>query len=57
MLQTIQKTSEVLALYDLDHPEWGVRELAARLHLAESSAQDILSSLAPIGILYQIINP
>ncbi len=51
MLQTIQKASEVLALYDYNHTEWGVREVAERLRLAKSSAHDLLSSLAQTGFL------
>ncbi len=51
MLQTIQKASEVLALYDQNQMEWGVREVAERLQLAKSSAHDLLASLAQIGVL------
>jgi len=51
MLQTIQKASEVLALYDREHTEWGVREVAEKLKMAKSSAHDLLSSLAQIGFL------
>jgi DNA-binding IclR family transcriptional regulator len=51
MLQTLQKASEVLALYDRDHTEWGVREVAEKLKIAKSSAFDLLSSLAQIGFL------
>ncbi|HEY4690368.1 MAG TPA: IclR family transcriptional regulator [Anaerolineae bacterium] len=51
MLQTIEKASEVLALFDREHTEWGVREVAERLGLAKSSAHDLLTSLAQIGLL------
>ena len=51
MLQTLQKASEVLALYDREHTEWGVREVAEKLKMAKSSAHDLLSSLAQIGFL------
>jgi DNA-binding IclR family transcriptional regulator len=51
MLQTIQKASEVLALFDRDHTEWGVREVAEKLHTAKSSAHDLMSSLAQVGFL------
>lgn len=51
MLQTIQKASEVLSLYDRDHTEWGVREVAEKLKLAKSSAHDLLASLAHTGFL------
>lgn len=51
MLQTIEKASEVLALFDRDHTEWGVREVAERLDLAKSSAHDLLTSLAEVGLL------
>ena len=51
MLQTIEKASEVLALFDHEHTEWGVREVADRLGLAKSSAHDLLASLAQVGLL------
>lgn len=51
MLQTIQKAGEVLALFDREHTEWGVREAAAKLKVAKSSAHDLMSSLAKLGFL------
>lgn len=51
MLQTIHKASEVLALYDRDHTEWGVREISDRLKLAKSTTHDLLASLAQVGFL------
>jgi len=51
MLQTIQKASEVLALFDRDHAEWGVREVAGKLKMAKSSAHDLMASLAQLGFL------
>ena len=51
MLQTIQKASEVLALFDREHTEWGVREAAEQLNTAKSSVHDLMSSLAQVGFL------
>ena len=51
MLQTIQKAGEVLALFDREHTEWGVREVATKLKVAKSSAHDLMSSLARLGFL------
>jgi DNA-binding IclR family transcriptional regulator len=51
MLQTIQKAGEVLALFDREHTEWGVREAATKLKIAKSSAHDLMSSLAQLGFL------
>jgi DNA-binding IclR family transcriptional regulator len=51
MLQTIQKASEVLALFDREHTEWGVREIALKLKMAKSSVHDLLASLAQFGFL------
>jgi DNA-binding IclR family transcriptional regulator len=51
MLQTIQKASEVLALFDRDHAEWGVREVAGKLKMAKSSTHDLMASLAQLGFL------
>lgn len=53
MLNTIQKAGELLALYDRDHTEWGVREVAARLKIAKSSTHDLMSSLAKQGFLHK----
>jgi len=51
MLQTIEKAGKVLALFDREHTEWGVREVAETLGLAKSSAHDLLTSLAQVGLL------
>ncbi len=51
MLQTIEKASEVLALFDCEHTEWGVREVAGALGLAKSSAHDLLTSLEQVRLL------
>jgi DNA-binding IclR family transcriptional regulator len=51
MLRTIEKASTLLALFDRDHAEWGVREVADALDLPKSSAHDLLTSLAQAGLL------
>jgi len=51
MLQTIQKAGEILALFDRDHTEWGVREVAVKLKMAKSSTHDLMASLAKLGFL------
>ncbi len=51
MLQTLQKAGELLALYDRDHADWGVREVAMKLKMAKSSTHDLMSSLAKLGLL------
>ena len=51
MLQTIQKAGELLSLFDREHTEWGVREVATKLKIAKSSAHDLMSSLAKLGFL------
>jgi DNA-binding IclR family transcriptional regulator len=51
MLQTIEKASDVLALFDRERTEWGVAEVAERLGLPKSSAHDLLTSLAQVGLL------
>jgi DNA-binding IclR family transcriptional regulator len=51
MLQTIQKAGELLNLFDREHTEWGVREVAAKLRIAKSSAHDLMASLAKLGFL------
>jgi DNA-binding IclR family transcriptional regulator len=56
MLQTIQKAGELLALYDREHTEWGVREVAEKLKMAKSSTHDLMSSLAKLGFLNKTQN-
>ncbi len=51
MLQTIQKAGDLLALFDRDHTEWGVREVSSKLKMAKSSTHDLMSSLAKLGFL------
>ena len=51
MLLTIQKAGELLALYDREHSEWGVRDAASKLKMAKSSAHDLMNSLAKQGFL------
>src|SRR5512145_2631263 len=53
MLQTLQKAGELLALYDREHTEWGVREVAEKLKMAKSSTHDLMSSLAKLGFLHK----
>jgi len=51
MLQTIQKAGDVLAMFDREHTEWGVREAAQKLKMSKSSVHDLMSSLAKLGFL------
>lgn len=51
MLHTIQKAGELLALYDRENSEWGVREAASKLRMAKSSTHDLMASLAKQGFL------
>jgi DNA-binding IclR family transcriptional regulator len=43
----------LLALYDREHTEWGVREVATKLKIAKSSTHDLMSSLARQGFLHK----
>jgi DNA-binding IclR family transcriptional regulator len=56
MLQTIQKAGELLALYDREHADWGVREVALKLKMAKSSTHDLMASLAQLGFLNKTEN-
>jgi DNA-binding IclR family transcriptional regulator len=51
MLLTVQNVGRILDLYDLQHPEFGPTEVAARLDMGKSKAQLLLSSMAEIGLL------
>lgn len=56
MLQTIQKAGELLALFDREHADWGVREVALKLKMAKSSTHDLMASLAQLGFLNKTEN-
>src|SRR5688572_23018813 len=53
MLGTILKAGQILALFDKDHAEWRVSDVAEKLGIAKSSAHDLMSSLTGIGLLSQ----
>jgi len=53
MLGTILKAGQILALFDREHTEWRVSDVAETLGIAKSSAHDLLSSLTHIGVLSQ----
>ncbi|MFT5194589.1 MAG: IclR family KDG regulon transcriptional repressor [Cellvibrionaceae bacterium] len=51
MLRTIERTSQLLKLFTLETPEWGITELATRLGWSTSTTHDLASSLTRIGLL------
>lgn len=51
MLQTIQKIGPVLDLFTVEHPEWGVSEVAEAIGVPRSSAHALLASLVETGLL------
>jgi IclR family KDG regulon transcriptional repressor len=53
MLNTILKAGRILALFDYEHPEWRVSDVAEALAIAKSSAHDLMSSLMHVGLLSQ----
>jgi len=54
MLGTIRRVGQLLDLFDGDHPEWGVTEVARALRVSKSTAHALLQSLAVIGLLEQV---
>ncbi|EME65232.1 IclR family transcriptional regulator [Rhodococcus ruber] len=50
-LQTVQRIGPVLDLFTVQHPEWGVSEVAAAIDVPRSSAHALLSSLVDTGLL------
>lgn len=56
MLTTLSKTGRVLRLFDNEHPDWGVSEVADTLSIPKSSAHALLSSLVEIGLLRRTSN-
>ena len=53
MLHTIERTGQLLKLFTLERPEWGITELATTLGWSTSTTHDLASSLAHIGFLMQ----
>lgn len=51
MLLTVKKIGPLLDLFSVERPEWGVTEVAERLHVSKSSAHALLRSLAEVGLL------
>jgi DNA-binding IclR family transcriptional regulator len=51
MLGTVQRAGDVLDLFTVDYPEWGVTSVAAELLLSKSTAHTLLASLEAIGLL------
>jgi DNA-binding IclR family transcriptional regulator len=51
MLQTVQKAAEVLNLFSIEHPEWGVSELARALSFPKSSTSALISTMTEEGLL------
>lgn len=51
MLHTVQKAAEVLNLFSIERPEWGVSELAKALSFPKSSASALVSTMAEQGLL------
>lgn len=53
MLQTISKAGQILNLFTVERPEWGVSEIAQVLGLPKSSASVLVSTLAEQGLLHR----
>ncbi len=51
MLGTINKAGQVLSLFTVEHPEWGLSEIARELHSPRSTVYELLASLVEIGLL------
>jgi IclR family transcriptional regulator, KDG regulon repressor len=51
MLQTVHNAGEVLNLFSVKHPEWGISELTKTLTLPKSSTSALVSTLVEQGLL------
>ncbi len=51
MLSTLGKSSQVLELFSVAHPERGVSEVADVLAIPKTSAHSLLATLAAVGLL------
>lgn len=53
ILKTLDRSLHVLTMFDAQHPEWGVTELARHLALPKSVVQKTLATFVKRGFLYQ----
>src|SRR5712691_10289828 len=51
MVQTVHKAVQILNLFSLERPEWGVNEVARQLALSKSSTSTLVGTLASEGLL------
>src|SRR5215216_800394 len=51
MPQTIEKATQILDLFSLERPEWGVSEVARALGLPKSTTSELMSGLADQRLL------
>lgn len=54
MLHTLKRAGDVLDLFTVSEPEWGVTATAQRLGIGKSLAHEALTSLAAIGLLQRV---
>src|ERR1700676_1304104 len=51
MVQTVHKAIQILNLFSLERPEWGVNEVARQLALSKSSTSTLIGTLTREGLL------
>jgi DNA-binding IclR family transcriptional regulator len=54
MLGTLMRAGDVLDLFTLEEPEWGVTATAQRLGIGKSLAHEALATLTAIGLLQRV---
>jgi IclR family transcriptional regulator, KDG regulon repressor len=54
MLGTLRRAGDVLDLFTVEEPEWGVTATARQLGIGKSLAHDVLASLAAIGLVQRV---
>ena len=55
MPQTIKKATQILELFSLERPEWGVSEVARALKVPKSTTSELMSSLADHRLLTRTV--
>lgn len=55
MMRTLDKAMQVLDLFSLERPEWGVSEVARALDLPKSTTSELMSNLADQRLLSRIV--
>nr|MDQ3832699.1 helix-turn-helix domain-containing protein [Actinomycetota bacterium] len=56
LIRLIEKVTQILDLFSLERPEWGVGDVAKALEMPKSTTSELMSSLADQRLLSRTTN-